>query len=386
MILGPISFSGGGTLTEYNEVLHCYRTFYPESQGGLEQVILDLAVNTPKASVLTLAADAAEFTVGDRPVPVYAKKRWLSIASCCVGPGLIRALASKRARLLHFHFPWPFGDLAYLLAGRSRPLVVTYHSDIVRQQFLGALYRPLMERFLSRADRIVATSQNYADSSPVLAKYREKVAVIPLGISEAGYPAASDELLVSTEKRYGRDFMLFIGVLRYYKGLEYLIRAAVGQPYQVVIAGKGAEFARLQSLAQELGAENVIFAGFVTDEEKMALLKLCRAVVFPSHLRSEAFGVTLLEGLMCGKPLISCEIGTGTSYVNQHQETGFVVPPANVDALRGAMQALWDEPVKAQAMGRAGRGRYEALFTGEKMAAAYRKLYDEVLQERGESR
>ena len=372
----------GSPLVQEFRILQCYRTFFPESQGGLEQVILEIGQNIDGCGVLTLAEKPSPELL-NRELPVLTEKRWFSVASCCVGPGFVRKLFQVKASLLHFHFPWPFGDLAYLLAGRSRPMVVTYHSDIVRQRFLGALYRPLMARLLSRADRIVATSQNYADSSPVLAKYRHKVEVIPLGISEAGYPVPSVEQLCSTERRFGRDFMLFVGVLRYYKGLEYVIRAAKGQPYQVVIAGKGPEFARLQSLAQELGIANVIFAGFVTDEEKMALMRLCRAVVFPSHLRSEAFGVTLLEGLMSGKPLISCEIGTGTSYVNQHEKTGFVVPPADEGELRRAMQTLWEEPGRAQAMGKAARIRFEALFTGEKMAEAYRKLYDDVLRERG---
>jgi rhamnosyl/mannosyltransferase len=151
----------------------------------------------------------------------------------------------------------------------------------------------------------------------------------------------------------------------------------------VVIAGKGPEAGRLKALADELGANNIVFAGFVSDEEKMALMKLCRAVVFPSHLRSEAFGVTLIEGSMCSKPLISCEIGTGTSFVNLDGETGHVIPPADSAALREAMDDLWSDPLKAECMGRAGRKRYKKLFTGEQMAAAYRRLYQKVLEERG---
>ena len=362
--------------------LHCYRTFYPESQGGLEQIILEIAQKTDSCGVLTLAKEPGQLELHGK-LPVLAEKRWFSIASCCIGPGLLRSLYLSKSSLLHFHFPWPFGDFAYLLAGRSRPLVITYHSDIVRQRFLGALYRPLMKLFLARADRIVATSQNYVESSPILAAYRDKVEVIPLGISEEGYPMPSDEQLLATERRFGRDFMLFVGVLRYYKGLEYLIRAAAGQSFKVVVAGKGPELGRLKALAQGLGASNVVFAGFVNDEEKVALMKLCRAVVFPSHLRSEAFGVTLIEGLMYGKPLISCEIGTGTSYVNRDGETGHVIPPANPAALRDAMCDLLNDSAKSERMGRAGRKRYGELFTGERMAAAYHKLYDEVLRERG---
>ncbi|WP_250462462.1 glycosyltransferase [Microbulbifer litoralis] len=364
------------------EIVHCYRTFLPESQGGLEQIILEVAQNTAHSSVVTLAASKADYSVGRRAVPVSASKRWFSVASCCVGFGIVANLWRHSASVFHFHSPWPFGDLAYLLGGRSRPLVVTYHSDVVRQKLLNVLYYPLMSCFLARADRIVATSQNYVASSPVLAKYRGKVEVIPLGISEEEYPEPSGDLLAATERYYGRDFMLFVGVLRYYKGLEYLIRAAVEQPYRVVIAGKGPELGRLKALANDLEASNVVFAGFVSDEEKVALMNLCRAVVLPSHLRSEAFGVTLIEGLMYGKPLISCEIGTGTSYVNRDGETGHVIPPANPTALREAMGDFWRNPLKAKRVGWKGRQRYEKLFTGEQMAVAYQKLYRDVLNSR----
>ena len=151
----------------------------------------------------------------------------------------------------------------------------------------------------------------------------------------------------------------------------------------MVIAGKGPEEPRLKSLAKDVGADNIIFAGFVSDEEKIALMDLSRAVVFPSHLRSEAFGITLVEGLMCGKPLVSCEIGTGTSFVNHCGETGHVVAPADYLALRDAMNELWLDSLKAELMGRAARRRYEQLFSGELMAGAYQKLYREVLLERG---
>ncbi|WP_444933548.1 glycosyltransferase [Microbulbifer sp. JTAC008] len=359
------------------KILHCYRTFFPESQGGIEQVILEIA-RRADGEVLTLS-ESPKSKMRYAHVKVSSSKRWFSIASCCVGPSLILRLFQKDPDIIHFHFPWPFGDLSYLLAGRSRPLVVTYHSDIVRQRFWGALYRPLMKYFLGRANSIVATSQAYLETSEVLLEYKDKVRVIPIGISEDSYPQVESHGIKSVEAKFGRDFMLFVGVLRYYKGLEFLIRAAAGQSYRVIIAGKGPEKERLEALAMSLGADNVIFAGFISDEDKMALLSLCRAVVFPSHLRSEAFGVTLVEGLMCGKPLVSCEIGTGTSYVNLHGETGYVVEPANHYALREAMAKLWYEPEMANVMGLAGRSRFERLFTAEKMASSYERLYRDLL-------
>lgn len=361
-------------------VLHCYRTFFPESQGGLEQAILEIARNIPRSEVLTLSATPGQGSVNG--IPVSARRRWMSIASCCMGPGLLSELFKKQADILHLHFPWPFGDLAYLLSGRGRPLVVTYHSDIVRQKGLESLYAPLMHRFLGRADRIVATSPEYLASSAVLSRYAEKVEVIPLGISERSYPEPAADTLSELRDQYGSDFMLFVGALRYYKGLEFLIRAAPGLPFPILIAGKGPEEKRLRKLADSLDAQNVRFLGHVDEEQKVALLQLCGGVVFPSHLRSEAFGVTLLEGMMAGKPLISCDIGTGTSFVNVDAVTGHVVPPGDPEALRAAMIDFWQNPRKAQALGVAARKRFETLFTAEKMATAYSDLYRRVLAEK----
>jgi rhamnosyl/mannosyltransferase len=131
----------------------------------------------------------------------------------------------------------------------------------------------------------------------------------------------------------------------------------------------------LKGHAQRLGLKNVMFLGAVSEVDKVALLQLCYALAFPSHLRSEAFGISLLEGAMYGKPMISSEIGTGTSYINSDGETGLVVPPSDPLALRNAMQLLWDNPPMAAQMGQRAEARYWELFTSDKMAERYVELY-----------
>jgi len=147
----------------------------------------------------------------------------------------------------------------------------------------------------------------------------------------------------------------------------------------VVIVGSGPVEKELRQQAQRLGLDNVIFAGFVSDREKMALFRLCRAVVFPSYLRSEAFGVTLLEGAMSARPLISAEVGSGTSHVNIHGETGLVVPPGDSAVLRAAMDELHRDPRRARLMGQNARRRYEELFTGGRMGERYADAYRRIL-------
>ncbi|GHU15199.1 hypothetical protein FACS189441_6510 [Betaproteobacteria bacterium] len=173
-------------------------------------------------------------------------------------------------------------------------------------------------------------------------------------------------------------FFLFIGVLRYYKGLYTLIRAAQSVNVPIVIAGSGPEEQALHRFCDELGIQNVHFASQVTDAEKIALLKNCHTFVLPSHLRSEAFGMVLVEAAMLGKPLISCEIGTGTSFVNQDKETGFVIPPEDPSALAQSMNALLDNAALTERFGKAARARYEQYFSGPALGQAYYDLYHQV--------
>jgi rhamnosyl/mannosyltransferase len=146
----------------------------------------------------------------------------------------------------------------------------------------------------------------------------------------------------------------------------------------VVIAGEGPEGAALRARAEALGLKNVVFAGRVSDAEKAALLRACRLVVLPSHLRSEAFGMVLVEGAICGKPLVSCEIGTGTTFVNVAGETGLVVPPGNAAALHTALARLLRDESLAQRLGQGARRRYEGLFSGAALGTAYATLYTEM--------
>jgi len=371
-------------------VSHVYRTYFPDPPGGLQEAIRQICLSTSGFGltnrVFTLSPSPRP-KVLQRPEALVVRSRsWAAPASCDLGgPESLRHFRELLGQtdVLHYLFPWPFGDVLHALSRPKQPAVLTYVSDVVRQQLLGKLYRPLMWKTLRDMKFIVANCPAYLEASPVLChpEIRPKVRVIPLGIEESSYPAEGDEGIFSRLNLDIREpYFLFLGVLRYYKGLKFLLEAAREVRSRIVIAGSGPEEACLRASADELGLRHVIFAGQVTESEKVALLKRCRALVLPSHLRSEAFGMVLVEAAMFGRPLISCEIGTGTSYINRHEETGLVLPPGSPGSLAEAMNLLAGDELLSKQMGRAARARYETHFSGPALGRAYAGLFREALE------
>ncbi|AZD11491.1 Glycosyltransferase [Pseudomonas chlororaphis] len=369
-------------------VLHFYKTYLPDSVGGTEQVIFQLCESGAHygidGQVLTLSPNPSPGALKVGQHEVHQAKLDLQLASTGFSYSVFKQFREMAAEadVVNYHFPWPFMDLVHFMSGMNKPCVATYHSDIIRQRHLLKLYRPLMNRFLHSVDRIVAASPNYLHTSDVLQQFPDKTRVIPYGLNKAGYPPPDAERMAQWRQRLGERFFLFVGVMRYYKGLHILLDALKDVDYPVVIVGAGPLEAELHAQAAALGLRNLHFLGRLGDEDKVALLQLSYAIVFPSHLRSEAFGISLLEGAMYGKPMISSEIGTGTSYINIHGETGLVVPPSDPLAFRAAMRQLWDNPEQAARMGLKAEARYRQLFTADQMGRRWSELYQELLEEK----
>lgn len=375
-------------MDNHPRVLHVYRTYYPDPPGGIYQAIREISLGCAPKGI-----DSRIFTLSPNPVPheieaeegkILRSRSWAAPASCDLGgpDAFLRfKQAEKWADIVHYHFPWPFADLLRCIADSNKPAVMTYHSDIIRQKILGYLYRPLMLRTLKAMSAVVATSPTYARTSDVLRAHvlPDRLHVIPLGIGD--YANVPVQGTIDRLPQTGRPYFLALGVLRYYKGFHTLVEAAAAVNADIVIAGSGPEIGHLVELRKQHGANNVHFAGQVTEDEKKILLSSCLALVLPSHIRTEAFGMVLVEAAMHGKPMITCEIGSGTSYVNLHDETGIVIPPEQPAALAQAMNTLANDPQLVTQYGQTARQRYESLFSREALGAAYTNLYQQMIQE-----
>ncbi len=368
------------------KILHVYKTYYPDSYGGIEQAIRHLAnggkAHGIKSEVFTLSANPKGKRFKYEDHFVSQAKTNIEIASTPLSFSAIskfRDLAPK-FDLIHYHYPYPFADIMKLSSGIDKPSIVTYHSDIVRQQVLKHAYAPIQRLFLNSVDRIICTSSVYLKTSLVLQKHKDKTEAVSLGLDSKTFHKASQKDLKKWKAEIDQPFFLFLGVLRNYKGVSTLLEAAKNLSANVVIAGAGPELEKLRTKARAMKLKNVYFTGKFEDTDKAALLELCSGLVLPSHLRSEAFGLVQLEAAMRRKPLICTELGTGTSYVNEHENTGLVIPPKNSQALHNAMNFLIFHPTIAEQMGRQAERRFEELFSAKKMCAEYARIYDEVLQ------
>jgi rhamnosyl/mannosyltransferase len=366
------------TLQTSLRILHIYKDYFPVL-GGIENHLRTLAEAQAAAghqvTVLVCAPDGHTQVTRDNGVCLIKASRLATVASMPLSLRQPLVIARLRPDIAHIHAPYPLGEVANWLWGRARATVITYHSDIVRQQGWLRLYAPLLRRVLRAANAIIATSPSYLATSPWLQPLQERCTVVPLGIDLARFSVAKGRM------EQPQPFLLFVGKLRYYKGLDVLLQALTTLPQaQLVVVGDGPMRGTWQALAQTLGlAGRVTFVSEVAETTLLAYYAAAALLVLPSTSRAEAFGTVLLEAMAAGLPVISTAVATGTSWVNQDGVTGYVVPANNVEALAHAIRLLLSDAARRQRMGAAARERVAAAFTLTTMARQVATVYTQAL-------
>jgi glycosyltransferase involved in cell wall biosynthesis len=173
--------------------------------------------------------------------------------------------------------------------------------------------------------------------------------------------------------------LLFAGRLEVEKGLPYLLRALAGLPADVelVVAGDGTLRGDYETLARTLGiAARVRWVGWQSAAEMAAWYGRCAAVVIPS-VCPEAFGKAGVEALAHGRPVVAFDVGGISSWL-EHGVNGYLVTPADSDALAYAIAHLLDDPTQSEAMGRAGQGAVRTNYPAQQHLATLTRIFQEV--------
>ena len=372
------------------KIVHLYKDYYPilgGIEGNLQQIAELQAARGHDVTVLVTnpAKLAARETING--VKVIRAARLATVASTPLSITFPLLLRGLKPDIAHLHFPYPLGDVSQLLFGRNHPFVITYHSDIIKQKQILTAYTPVLRRVLQRANRIMPTSANYMQTSPWLQPLSGKCTPVPLGIDPTSWLEEGKRGKVERGKWKGKftihsssPRLLFMGRHRYYKGLDTLIRAMPQIEAHLLVGGDGPMREEWEALTRELGvADKISFLGNVPQERMAEVYYSADIFTFPSNARSEAFGIVMMEAMACGLPCITTELGTGTSFVVRHEQTGLVVPPSDPDAFAAAVNRLLVDPALRRRYGEAGRQRLLHEFTIEKMVDRIEQVYQQVL-------
>ena len=366
--------------------------FADDNFGGLERYVFELARGLEGEATYTNIVARRGGAPDTRVVgETVAAQPWFNLGGTPVCPSMpLHTLRLHRARpfdLVHLQFPAdPMAHLATSLLPRSVPRVISWHSDIVRQERLLKLYRPFLDRLLRSTAAVIAATPAHLESSTQLGAARGHAAfhIIPYGLDLARFrvrPALADEL----RRRHADRFLIFaLGRHVYYKGFEFLIRALAQLPQAVlVLGGQGPLTERLHEVTREAGvADRVDFVGRIPETDLPAYYHACDVYCLPSVERAEAFGIVQVEAMASGKPVVCCELNNGVTWVNRDGETGLVVPPADIDALAAALRRLAEDAALRARLGAQARERALGTFTLEAMARATLGVYRQVLQSR----
>jgi len=359
-------------------ILHLYKDYYPVL-GGIENHVRMLARLQARrghqVGVLACSQDGRTTVEHREGVRIVKAGRLLTLASMPISLRQPLLLRREIPDVVHVHAPYPLGAVAnWLIGPTAAATVITHHCDIVRQRRLLKGYAPLLRRVLRSADGIIATNPQYLRTSLWLRPVRERCTIVPLGIDVPPRPP----------RRSDGETLLFVGRLRYYKGVDVLLRALPLFPRgRLVIVGDGPMRLKWQRLALELGVgARVLFTGEVTDTALAGHYAAADVFVLPSVNRAEAFGMVLLEAMAAGLPLISTELGTGTSWVNLDGRTGRVVPSGDPGALAAAITELLADRSLREEMGRAARARLESEFDADTMVRRIDEVYENALRGR----
>ena len=364
---------------------------YPPYRGGMGNIAREYAER-----LRARGFDVHVFTPRHNPVAddldyVHRVPSPLHFGNAGVVPSLFRRLSGFD--VVHVHYPF-FGGAEPTIVGKAlrkdQALVMTYHMDTFARGWKGAAFglhrRAILPWILKRADRVLVSSKEYAETCALkdIPGALEKTAILPFGVDLSKFhPGEEPELRATLGIPEGIPVLLFVGGLdeaHYFKGLSVLLEALdnVRGKWHAMIVGEGALRASFEAtVAGKQYADRMHFVGGVDDAELPRYYRASAIHAFPSTERNEAFGLVALEAAASGIPTIASDL-PGVRSVVLHEETGLLVPPRDVFALRDALELLLVHVEMRERLGLAARKRAELEFAWEPIMMKLENMYRDL--------
>jgi glycosyltransferase involved in cell wall biosynthesis len=365
---------------------------YYSGVGGLQQYSYRIAVGLHDAGVDTTVVTSSRVpqrrgpsvitlpqltTVSNTPFSL----RWFG--------SIKRIIKDLDPDIVNGHLPVPYMADVAARECSGHPFVLTYHNDAVgitpfTKLLVRSYYDILGKGTIRRASRIITTSQRYAELSPYLKRFSQKIAVVPPGVDLATFnPNVYSGFLKDT---YGLEgsIILFVGQLsktHRHKGLSILIRALryLDPSTTLVVVGGGNWFSHYKADAENAGvADRVVFAGIISEEELPLYYRGADLTVLPTYTDAEGFGMVLAEANACGRPVIGTNVG-GIPSLIQDQHNGLLVEPGDLRGLVQAISIVLSDGKLAKTLGQNGFEKIRSGFTWDHAVSRTMKVYDGLI-------
>lgn len=370
-------------------ILHLTK-YYPPQLGGIEIATFDIVEGINEKGIRSdvLCANTTNKTVVENNSnhTIYRTSTLYSAFSTSFSSSLISTLNKIKSQydIIQVHMPNPMAMLAVFLTRPKATIILHWHNDIIRQKQLYFFIKPLERWLLRKAVAIVGTSQQYLDTSVPLQPFLEKSIAIPLGI-DTNRLIINEKRLAEIKAEYqGKKIVFSLGRLIYYKSFDVLIDAAkyLEDDTMILIGGIGKLKDQLaEQIVQNNLSHKVKLLGRISDEDMACYYQLCDVFCLSSSKRAEGFGLVLLEAMYFGKPLVSTNIlGSGSTWINQHEQTGYIVPINNSEAIATAVKDILKDPVKYARFSKNAKERFNQYFTKNFMIDTFEKLYRKVVK------
>jgi glycosyltransferase involved in cell wall biosynthesis len=307
------------------------------------------------------------------------------IANTNITPGFPLALAKEDCDIIHTHIPTPWSaDWSNIISKfKKKPLVITYHNDIIGTglaNHIAHFYNSTaLKSLLNAADKIIITQPDYIKYSLYLDKFEDKIEVIPNGVDVEKFKP------INVPKQKNTLFFLsLLDQFHQYKGLDYLLKSLkivknLIPDVKLIVGGKGTLLKYYSKMVADADlSENVEFHGFIPDEKIVEYYNSSSIFVLPSiSSKQEGFGIVVLEAMACKTPVISTKI-VGVAADVEKSNSGIIVPPKDVEKLAEAIINILEDE-NSEIMGINGRKLVKDKYTWSGIAEKTEKLYNKLI-------
>jgi rhamnosyl/mannosyltransferase len=285
----------------------------------------------------------------------------------------------ENADIIHHNFPFPNIEiwlLFYYKILRKKKFIITWHANIenTRWKLFNIIYKPIINKLLKYADYIVVTSPALLEYSSILKKHTNKVKVIPLSYNIGSCTYIHKTLIPDCTKK-----ILFVGKLREYKGIQFLIESIVDLDVKLFIVGEGEYLNVLKMIVDKYNiSKKVVFITNANNELLDNLYLNSDLFILPSINEAEAFGIVQLEALARGLPVINTNLKSGVPFVSLDGLTGFTIKPKDSQALKSSILRIFSDKDQYETFSKNAIAR-ASIFSAEKMAKSYNELFSNEL-------